>query len=102
MERPVCDATGARRVHVFDHNVRNAERAGDPGSGVQSPVLFAHNDYALGSGPQRVRDLLPDEADALLGQRFSGPVQRNPLGFCDAQSITPDDLIASGRTPDRA
>jgi hypothetical protein len=104
VEKLVANATGATRVHVFDHNVRNADRAGDRDSGVQNPVLFAHNDYTASSGPQRVRDLLPGEAEALLQHRFavinvwkpiSGPVQVNPLGFCDAQSMGADDLITT-------
>ena len=64
--------------------------------GVQEPVKVAHNDYTVKSGPQRVRDLLPDEADELLKNRFAvinvwrpirGPVEENPLAVCDAQTI---------------
>jgi hypothetical protein len=67
------------------------------------PVLFAHNDYTEDSGPQRVRDLLPDEADSLLGRRFAvinvwrptrRPVREAPLAVCDAQTMGPDDLVA--------
>ncbi len=97
-------ATGATRVEVFDHNVRNATMAARRENAAQMPVKFAHNDYTLRSGPQRVRDLFPDEADALLQERFAvinvwkpirGPVQDTPLAVCDAQSIRPEDLIAS-------
>ena len=34
----------------------------------QGPVRFAHNDYTERSGPQRVRDLLGDDADALAAR----------------------------------
>ncbi|MGH0029098.1 MAG: CmcJ/NvfI family oxidoreductase [Myxococcota bacterium] len=102
----VCEvvrrATGARRVLAFDHNVRNADRAALGEDGAQGPVKLVHNDYTEASGPQRVRDLLPDEADALLTRRFAvinvwkpirGPVEQSPLGFCDAGSIAPEDML---------
>ena len=62
----VKDMTGASKVVVFDHNVRCAPRAKSGETGVSSPVLFAHNDYTVTSGPRRVRELLPaEEAEAL-------------------------------------
>jgi len=60
----VKEFTGAVKVHVFDHNVRY-RRWRSARDGAQEPVKVAHNDYTLKSGPQRVRDLLPNEADAL-------------------------------------
>jgi hypothetical protein len=95
-------ATGARRVHVFDHNLRDdggVERAARDRS---TPVRMVHNDYTEKSGPQRVRDLLGDEAEALLQKRFAvinvwrpiaGPVETAPLALADARSIAPDDLV---------
>src|SRR4029450_1660654 len=72
------------------------------GEGGQGPVRFAHNDYTERSGPQRVRDLLGDEADRLLAGRVAvinvwkpirGSVQEAPLAVCDARSIGPNDLV---------
>ena len=101
VERWVTQATGAEKVLVFDHNVRFASKAGE--DGIQAPVRFAHNDYTVGSGPQRVRDLLAaDEAEQRLKHRFAvvnvwkpirGPVQETPLCFCDARTIDPADLV---------
>ena len=97
----VAQATGAARVVAFDHNVRSAPRAKAGEPGIQRPVKFAHNDYTDRSGPQRVRDLLPDEAPELLGRRFAvinvwkpihHPAEDVPLGVCDAQSIRPEHL----------
>ena len=98
-EQLVKQATGAARVFAFDHNLRVD---GEGGSGTHEPVRMVHNDYTAKSGPQRVRDLLPDdEAEALLGKRFAvvnvwrpieGPVQTSPLALADAQSIAPGDL----------
>jgi hypothetical protein len=98
----VKDVTGAIRVEVFDHNVRSRPMAKAGLNGAREPVKFAHNDYTLKSGPQRVRDLLGDEAEALLKHRFAeinvwrpirGPVEETPLAVCDAQSMTLADFI---------
>jgi hypothetical protein len=110
MERLVKEVTGAARVLVFDHNVRRGPQAQLP-KGVREPVKYAHNDYTLRSGPQRVRELLPDEADSLLKHRFAfinvwrpirGPVEQMPLAVCDARSIAPADLVPTDlKYPDR-
>ncbi len=104
VERLVKEATGAARVFAFDHNVRCGPMAKRGEKGVREPVKYAHNDYTLKSGPQRVRDLLPAEADALLKHRFAvinvwrpirGPVEEMPLAVCDARTIAPQDLVAT-------
>jgi hypothetical protein len=103
VEELVKQHTGAIRVVAFDHNLRSKTLAHEERHGAQFPVLFAHNDYTEESGPQRVRDLLPDEAKALLEKRFAvinvwrptrGPVQESPLAVCDAQTMGPNDLVA--------
>jgi hypothetical protein len=97
----VKEVTGAARVLAFDHNVRRGP-AGQPDKNVREPVKYAHNDYTLKSGPQRVCDLLPTEAETLLKHRFvfinvwrpiRGPVEQMPLAVCDARSIAPADLV---------
>jgi hypothetical protein len=102
VERMVREFTGAVKVHVFDHNVRSRPMAKRRENGAQEPVKVAHNDYTLKSGPQRVRDLMAGEADALLKNRFAvinvwrpirGPVQESPLAVCDAQSMVQDDFV---------
>lgn len=104
VERRVKELTGAFKVHVFDHNVRNRAMAEAGEQGIYGPVKVAHNDYTVKSGPQRVRDLFPDEADELLKHRFAvinlwrpirGPVRENPLAACDAQTIAADDLVCN-------
>jgi hypothetical protein len=100
------ELTGASRVVVFDHTIRRRiPGAADRGTGIpRQPVPRVHNDYTLKSGPQRVRDLLGDEADALLQKRFSvinvwrpirGPVQDSPLAVTDARSVAQHDLVAT-------
>jgi hypothetical protein len=104
VEALVARVTGATRVLAFDHNLRSAPRLKAREPGVQGPVKYAHNDYTERSGPQRVRDLLPDEAEDLLAHRFAvinvwkpirGPVLDVPLGVCDARTIGDGDLVPS-------
>jgi hypothetical protein len=98
VERFLKKTTGASRVVVFDHNVRNsavqvakegmaenslpAQSPGGPN--IYSPVVFAHNDFTPASATQRVHDLAKDdstrassgrlieshELPTLLGNRF--------------------------------
>jgi hypothetical protein len=111
-ERLVMEATGAARVLVFDHTRRAGDEPTREARKVREPVRIVHNDYTDWSGPQRVRDLLPTaEAEALLEHRVAviqvwratrGPIERDPLAICDAQSLAPADLIAAERRhPDR-
>ncbi len=65
-EELVKQTSGAKRVLVFDHTLRSADSAIREAKQISGPVRNAHNDYTEWSGPQRVRDLLPDEAEELL------------------------------------
>jgi len=110
-EELVKQTSGAKRVLVFDHTLRSADMATREAMQISGPVRNAHNDYTEWSGPQRVRDLLPDEAEELLKHRFAvvqnwrpinKPVQREPLAIADARSIGTLELIPSARIyPDR-
>jgi len=105
--------TGASRVVVFDHTLRRrVPGASDRSHGVsRQPVPRVHNDYTVKSGPQRVRDLLGDEAEVLLRKRFSvinvwrpihGPIQDSPLAVSDARTVADADLVATDLVyPDR-
>jgi hypothetical protein len=105
-ERFIAEATGAARVFIFDHTVRKrVTGAGDrvPGTPRQ-PATRVHVDHTASSGPQRVRDLLGDEAEGLLKGRVQiinlwrpirGPLQDAPLAVCDAQSVAAGDLVPS-------
>ncbi len=105
-ERLIAALTGAARVVLFDHTRRTADEAAQRRDNLREPVRVVHNDYTDWSGPQRVRDVLPDEAAALLARRVAvvqvwrsmrGPVVQQPLALCDARSIAPADLIAAER-----
>ncbi len=106
LERLVMAETGCARALVFDHTRRAGDEATRSARGVKGPVRHVHNDYTEWSGPQRVRDLLPDEAETLLRRRLQviqvwravrGPILASPLGICDARSLAPGDLIATER-----
>jgi hypothetical protein len=111
IEQLVKETSGAKRVLVFDHTLRSADSAMREAKQISGPVRNAHNDYTEWSGPQRVRDLLPDEADELLKRRFAvvqvwrpirHPVEREPLAIADARSIGTKELFPSSRVyPDR-
>ena len=105
-EELVKRISGAKRVLVFDHTLRAADSAIREQNQVSSPVRNVHNDYTEWSGPQRVRDLLPEEAEELISRRFAvvqtwrpinKPVQNEHLAIADAQSIGTSELIPSAR-----
>jgi hypothetical protein len=111
VERLVKQVSGAARVVVFDHTLRSGDETEQSARRIREPVLWAHNDYTEWSGPQRVRDVLPEEAERLLAHRFAivqvwraigRPIQSNPLAVADARSVSPGDLIkAERRYPQR-
>lgn len=111
VEKLIAETSGASRVVIFDHTVRSGDEGTRKAKLVREPVLSAHNDYTENSGPRRVREILPDEADELLKKRFAIiqvwrpirlPIDANPLTMCDSRSCKPEDfLIAERRYPHR-
>ncbi|SKA20607.1 hypothetical protein SAMN02745126_04128 [Enhydrobacter aerosaccus] len=105
VERLLKEATGADRVFIFDHTTRRrVPGAQDRGGGPRQPVQRVHIDHTARSGPQRVRDLLPEEADELLKGRVQvvnvwrpirGPLLDSPLAVCDATTVRSDELVPS-------
>ena len=100
----IAAATGASRVFIFDHTRRlRVPGADDRAAGTpRQPATRVHVDHTAKSGPQRVRDLLGDDADELLRGRVQvinlwrpirGPLQDAPLAVCDAGSVAPGDLV---------
>jgi hypothetical protein len=96
----------ADRVFIFDHTVRKrVEGSADiRGAGPRQPATRVHVDQTLISGPNRVREHLPDQADELLRGRVQvinlwrpirGPVRDAPLAMADGTTVAPEDLVAS-------
>jgi len=108
---PECEAlikrvSGAKRVVVFDHTLRTASDQQRETQKIRDVVSRVHNDYTEWSGPQRVRDIMGDEAEALLRGRFAiiqvwrpinHPVESHPLAICDAQTVRPETLVVNER-----
>ena len=98
--------TEASKIVMFDHTIRTGNEKKRAEMFLREPVYRVHNDYTEWSGPQRVRDILPDEAEVLLQKRFAviqvwRPIQpilqSNPLALCDARSVHQTDLIIAER-----
>ena len=102
----VRSSVGARRVMVFDHTIRSKtneqQQTAEHTTTQRAPVMLVHCDYTPLSGPLRVRQLLPDEADTLLHRRvafynFWKPLKRRveekPLAVCDVTSALPEDML---------
>ena len=106
MEALIKTESGAKRVVVFDHTLRTADDELRASKKIREVVRRVHNDYTEWSAPQRVRDILPDEAEDLLQRRFAfiqvwrpirHPVETYPLAMADAQTLSPADMIVSER-----
>ncbi|HEX4113535.1 MAG TPA: CmcJ/NvfI family oxidoreductase [Stellaceae bacterium] len=106
MEALIKEESGAKRVLVFDHTLRTGDVDDREAKKIREPVQRVHNDYTEWSGPQRVRDLMGDEAETPLQRRFAIiqvwrpirlPVESHPLAICDARSIAFDDFVISER-----
>ncbi len=105
-ERFLIEATGASRIFIFDH----LQRRRVPGqqdrsrSAPRQPATRVHVDHTARSGPQRVRDLMGDEAEELLKGRVQvinmwrpirGPLRDAPLAVCDSRTVAAADLVPS-------
>jgi hypothetical protein len=99
-------ALKADRVVIFDHTVRRrVDGAADiRGAGPRQPATRVHVDQTLSSGPNRVREHVPAEAEELLKGRVQvinlwrpirGPVRDAPLAMADGTTVAPEDLVAS-------
>jgi len=106
MEALIKAESGAKRVVVFDHTLRTADDEMRESKKIREVVRRVHNDYTEWSAPQRVRDILPGEAEELLKRRFAiiqawrpirYPVETFPLAMADAQTLAPADMVVSER-----
>jgi hypothetical protein len=106
VEESVRREVGAKRVIIFDHTIRAqanlAQTRSEHSTSRRAPVMNVHCDYTANSGPVRVRQLLPKEAEDLLKRRVAfynfwkplrRPVEERPLAMCDVTSSTEEDFI---------
>lgn len=96
--------TGAKRVIIFDHTLRKRLPADlSAQTETQRPaVLLVHADYTEKGAIQRVRDIVPEEAEELLKGRVAfynvwkslyAPVEELPLAMCDVSTAPDEDLL---------
>ena len=125
----IKEASGAERVFVFDHTVRETGNTNlnAIAGGSAAPVPRVHCDYTAHGAPLRLkqlgksgiysrirgRELSEEEVDELASGRFAfinvwrsisdeGPVQQQPLAVADENSIPEDDrFLYELRFPDR-
>ena len=101
----VTTATDATYTHVFDHTLRSSDSSRRKEKRSREPTTVIHNDYTPRSGPQRVRDLMGNEAETLLQSHFAiinvwrpiRTVDSFPLTMCDARTVQPEVLIRAER-----
>lgn len=124
MKKLVQQATGASKVVVFDHNIRNPDAKWR--RGVIGYVPYAHNDYTVESAPKRVQDcagmcdddatsrgrslgsspvLFDDEVQQMLRQRYviinvwrnisETPIAADPLAVADGRTIHAENYVPS-------
>lgn len=102
----VVERTGAERAVVFDYTRRSDDADVQQSQTIRGPAALVHNDYTERSAIQRLRDILPDEADELLERRFAivnvwrsvaGTVYRSPVALCDGSSVADKDVIVVER-----
>ena len=98
---------GAKSVLVFDHTIRTKANetkklTDEKATSQRAPVMLVHCDYTAESGPVRVKQLLPDEAEELLKRRVAfinvwkpihNVVEERPLAMCDVTTSPPDDFF---------
>ncbi len=102
----VRNTVGAKRVVVFDHTIRSkvneAQQNTEHNTTQRAPVMIVHCDYTPVSGPLRVRQTLPTEADDLLGRRVAffnfwkplrRPVEEKPLAMCEVTTASQEDML---------
>lgn len=106
IEALVRDLTGAPRTVMFDHTRRGDSHDLRAGKTMREPSAVIHCDYTPRSAPQRVRDLMGDEAENLLTRRFAivniwrpigHPATTSMLALCDARANAAGDLVATER-----
>ncbi|CAI7638403.1 unnamed protein product [Penicillium glandicola] len=109
-EQLLKDATGASRIHIFDHTIRRAPTDGSVGAALRGPVQRVHIDQTYTASKNRVTHHLPDEAPELLKGRYQiinvwRPIKtilKDPLAVADAHSVPEDALVPVGLIyPDR-
>merc|ERR1719271_212147 len=121
----VKEASGASRVFIFDHTIRESGNTNlnAAAGGSAAPVPRVHCDYTADGAPRRLmqlgdagiwsymrnRALTAADFEDLASRRFAfinvwrsivnTPVQRSPLAVCDTNSVPREDFCMSSSSP---
>ena len=107
MAKLARQCTGAARIHIFDHTLRHGDPEVRRANRIKGPAIGVHNDYTHWSARKRIRDLLPDEAEELLGRRFAivqawrpigHRIESDPITVADARTVEESDFVPVPRT----
>ncbi|KAI1791827.1 hypothetical protein LXA43DRAFT_1136456 [Ganoderma leucocontextum] len=103
VERILKEATGAKRIHIFDHTIRrnpSSEAQSDPKN--RGPAESVHIDQTYWASAERVKHHLPDDAARLLGARvriinvwrpIAHAVAHKPLAVADWRTLDERELV---------
>ncbi|KAF2451271.1 hypothetical protein P171DRAFT_347138 [Karstenula rhodostoma CBS 690.94] len=105
-EQLLKDATGATRIHIFDHTIRRQppnQETITADRKLRGPVQRVHIDQSYAAAKSRVPYHLPADAAHLLTHRVQiinvwrpiKPVQRDPLAVAEADSVSDDGLVVT-------
>ena len=101
----VINATGADSAYVFDHTFRSGDSKLREQKLSREPTTVIHNDYTPNSAPKRLRDFMGSDTEKLIEKPFCiiniwrpiKEVKSFPLAVCDAQSVSPENLVCAER-----
>ncbi|KAF2730112.1 hypothetical protein EJ04DRAFT_586812 [Polyplosphaeria fusca] len=103
----IRSATGATRVHIFNHKVRRGptqwHHLGQHNLANRGPVTRTHVDQSYFGAELRLRHEFPDDAHALVKKRFQiinvwRPIEtilKDPIAVADANTVPDDDLVGA-------
>ncbi|KAL5406738.1 hypothetical protein PMIN06_007372 [Paraphaeosphaeria minitans] len=105
-EQLLKDATGASRIHIFDHTIRRqspGRETSTPDRTLRGPVQRVHIDQSYAAAQSRVPFHLPADAEHLLKHRVQiinvwrpiKRVQRDPLAVAEANSVSDEGLVVT-------
>ncbi|RDX42379.1 hypothetical protein OH76DRAFT_112417 [Lentinus brumalis] len=103
VEALLKEATGAKRIFIFDHTIRRKADENDQSDPKnRGPAERVHIDQAYHASVARVKHHLPADADRLLKSRvriinvwrpIQNPVAHKPLAVADWRSLDEKDLV---------
>lgn len=107
LQQLLKDITGASRVYIFEHMVRNGpsnwHKLGDNNTKKRGPLRRVHVDQSYHGAELILGRHLPEEAEQLKQRRWQiiniwrpiKTIRQDPLAIADASSVSDEDLVAA-------